>query len=123
MDPISDKSLRTRGGKPVQEPHSFYWPGMVAFGTMRVCPSPIDAVFMILMFELKINRLIDLVTDLGIPEASVSRVRHRTIPMQHSWLLRAAILSNIPYPVLCEVAGEEPQCLPHRNAKKRENYE
>lgn len=118
MDPISDKFLRVRAGKVVKEPYAFYWPGMTAFGTKKTCPSPIDAVMQVLMFELRIGKSSDLLTDLGIPNAAISRVRHRVSPMYHPWLLRAAILSNIPYTTLCEVAGEEPQYIPHHNAKE-----
>lgn len=109
--------IRVRAGKPVKTPYYYHWRNM-PLGAKKICASPIDAVIEVLMYELKIAKSSDLLTDLGIPNASISRCRHRVDAIRHSWLVRAAILSNIPYVVLCEVASEQPEFTPHHNAKE-----
>lgn len=68
------------------------------------------------MHELRISSVTTITTELGVDGASVSRARHRKEPIPHTWLLRAAILSGIPYKTLCAVCSEEPQYWPHVNA-------
>lgn len=109
--------VKVKGGQPVAQPYSYRWGDMLV-GTSKVCASPIDAVLEVLMFELKITKKEYLYVDLGIPTASVSRIRHRKDHIPHLWLLRASVLSNIPYGVLCKVAGEEPEYTVHHNAKE-----
>lgn len=109
--------VNIRNSRPVETPYYYRWRNM-PLGVKKICASPIDAVIEVLIYELKIIRKSDLLIDLGIPDASLSRCRHRVDPIRHGWLLRAAILSNIPYAVLCEVASEEPQYTPHHNAKE-----
>ena len=106
---------RVKGGRPTPAPHYYRWRD-VPFGAMAAAASPIDAVIEVLMRELKYPRVLDLLADLEIPASSISRTRHRIDPVRHSWLMRAAIISGIPYRMLCEVAGEPEKIFPHHNA-------
>lgn len=114
---MKPKVVRVRGGRRVAEPYEYHWRNMPE-GTVRVVASPIDAVFEVLMHELKIPRLTDLLADLTISTSNVSRCRHRNMSIPHFWLLKASILSRIPYAVLCEIAEEEPEHLEHFRAKE-----
>lgn len=106
---------QVKRGKPVEQPFAYHWRSMPA-GVKKWCPSPIDAVIEVLMLELRVSNQMAILTELGIDHASISRCRHRHQPIQHQWLLRATILSNIPYTMLCAVCEEEPQFWPHPNA-------
>jgi len=106
---------RVKGGRPTPGPHFYWWRNMPV-GTTRPAASPIDAMIEVLMLELKYPRVLDLLADLEIPASSISRTRHRIDPVRHSWLMRAAIISGIPYRMLCEVTGEPEQIFPHHNA-------
>jgi hypothetical protein len=107
--------IKARGGKPVAEPYEYHWRSMPV-GVKKVCPSPIDAVIEVIMHELRLQSQLVLLTELGINHGSISRCRHRRLPIQHEWLLRASIFSGIPYIDLCALASEDPQYHPHPNA-------
>ena len=108
---------RAKGSRKESEPFCYYWRHMPA-GSKKVAASPIDALLEVLQHELQIPRVTQLIGELGLEGASVSRVRHRNGDLPHQWLLRAAVYSGIPYEKLCEVVGEEPQYWPHPKAWK-----
>jgi len=107
--------IKVHKGKPTPEPYHYWWRDM-PLDAKKVCASPMDAVLEVVMKELNIDKMVTLLTAMGIDHASVSRCRHRTQPIQHQWLLRLAIYSGIPYKDLCYVADEEVQYWPHPNA-------
>lgn len=107
--------FKAKRGKPVAVPYAYHWRSMPA-GTKKWCPSPVDALIEVLMHELRIENQLHVLVELGIDHASISRVRHRHQPIQHQWLLRASVLSGIPYRMLCELTSEAEQFYPHKNA-------
>lgn len=99
------------------EPYYYHWRNM-PMGVKKPCPSPIDAVVEVLMHELGLRTKTLTLDILGIEFSSLSRVRNKKQPLPHFWLIKASLLSGIPYLVICELAGEKPQHEPHPRAWK-----
>jgi hypothetical protein len=114
MYPIRHSRKTTAG-------YAYSW-GNMPIGAKKLCASPIDALLEVLAQELQIKSIGRMEVELGIEHSQISRCRHgQAIP--HIWLLRATVVSGIPYDRLCGIIGEEPQYYPHPNAWKGKDNE